>query len=219
MWSFVTQKAEAINPQPPDAGGGIPVTLALLQWTPFPYAGFQTIYFITSRTRVQNGTGGVALGAAASSWDPCSTKDLDVQTTYYWKIRTTVNAIDYDGPIWSFTTAFPMNFCDTFTASWDYWAAGGKTTGTMWDGVIGDAYINIMNTDFNSGRLRIEGSGNWSGRSNQGILLYKEVSGPYIAQVEVTNYPALYYPGWPGETEAVTFITPARVLVQDFLTC
>jgi len=198
VWSFTTAKAQGSNPQPSDSAGGIPVSLAQVSWTPYKYADGQAIVFSATLANVQNNVGSVTLASGlTSSWNGF-TKPLEVQQTYYWKIRSLVGATYYDGPIWSFTTAFPINFCDTFSNSWDYWGSGGSTAGTIWDGVIGESQLNVMNTDTTPGQLRIESTGGWDGRTNQGVLLYKEVDVPYIATVEITNINGLLTTGHTG---------------------
>jgi hypothetical protein len=185
VWSFVTEAAAATGPQPADSAGGVLIGLAQVSWIPYEYATAQKIYFSKTFQDVNGpGVGGVNLGAAVTSYNSF-TKPLDVQTDYYWRIDTTVGANTYRGSIWRFTTAFPMNFCDPFNPGWDYYVNG--VGGTIWNGVIGEPQLYVMNTDTTPGKLRIEESGYWSGRYGQGVMLYKEVDGPYIATVEVTN--------------------------------
>jgi len=83
-----------------------------------------------------------------------------------------------------------MNFCDTFEPGWDYYANG--VVGTIWSGVVGESNLYMMNTDHNEGVLRIESSGYWRYIRGQGVLLYKEVDGPYIATVQVVNLNGMY---------------------------
>jgi hypothetical protein len=194
-WSFRTQFAIASPPiVPENEAGGVLTSLASVSWKPFKYADSQKIYLSKTFQDVNGpGVGGANLSAAATSYSGF-TKPLDVQTDYYWRVDTNVMGVFSRGPIWKFTTAFPMNFTDNFNTLHDYLMDG--VAGTIWNGIIGPSISTLQTTA--SGTLRIESSGYWTGQYGQDTFLYKEVDGPYIATVEVNDITGLKTPDHDG---------------------
>jgi hypothetical protein len=99
LWKFTTAKPKAtlVSPAPNGTGGVSPS--ALLTWTADPSASSMNVYFGPpgSMTEVLHAT-------AATSYDPV----LDWQTTYNWRVDTTVGGVTWEGDLWSFTTIIPV---------------------------------------------------------------------------------------------------------------
>jgi len=85
---------------------------------------------------------------------------------------------------------------DDFNTSHDY--SGKSVAGTIWSGVMyNDGFDVTQNTvvlvananTTNAGRLTITTTnGNWSGANDDGFFLYINVSGDFVATVQVTSY-------------------------------
>ena len=180
---------QATNPQPANEANGVLTVLSEVRWKPEKNATAQTIYFGTSFDDVNNGIIGINLSGTDSGYSDF-TKPLNAQTNYYWRVDTIIDGTTYPGPVWTFNTVFAVNQYENFDTSWDYFVDG--TCGTRWDNVIGEQHLLALNTDVNSGKLYMESNGQWGGQYGQGVLLYKEVVGPYIATVEVANMNGLY---------------------------
>jgi len=83
---------------------------------------------------------------------------------------------------------------DDFNTSHDY--SGGNVTGTIWDGIrykegnVSSVVANANTTT--AGQLHLaSANGAWSGGDNDGLLLYKNVTGDFVARVEVTSANAI----------------------------
>ncbi len=197
VWSFTTVAPKATNPNPEDQRGGIDPSIANLSWTPGgPLVVKQDLYFSLNYNDVLNNAPAALvvsnLNADVGTY-PTPGVPLDKGKAYYWKVNSNCGVLGMvNGDVWQFKTAFPVEICDDFETVHDYLISG--TTGTIWDGIIGKDTITVLATDFNSGKLYMESGNNfWQGDS-QGAFLYKEIVGPFIAQVEVTDYPALWDP-------------------------
>jgi hypothetical protein len=96
IWSFMTERGNATQPNPADGATGVSMTVTL-SWTPDIAAATHDVYFGTTSPPAFIGN------QTATTYDPGA---LDLNTTYYWQINeveadgTTTHA----GDIWSFTT-------------------------------------------------------------------------------------------------------------------
>jgi len=89
---------------------------------------------------------------------------------------------------------------DDFSAAHDY--SGGNVAGTIWDGIRynqGDIANVVANANTTAaGQLHLESAnGNWDGGagSNDGLLLYVNVAGDFVAEVQATSATSGNYNG------------------------
>jgi len=90
----------------------------------------------------------------------------------------------------SATAADAAMITDDFNVAHDY--SGGNVAGTIWDGIrfnegnISGVVANANTTS--AGELHFESAnGEWSGADNDGLLLYKNVAGDFVADVQATS--------------------------------
>jgi hypothetical protein len=101
VWNFTTSDGTASDPSPTDGVTGAPPNDVTLSWTPGCLADTHNIYFGTSESDVNNGTGGTDKGSQSPGYDP---GDLDQYTVYYWRVDEVNGANTWTGPVWSFKT-------------------------------------------------------------------------------------------------------------------
>ena len=104
VWTFTADAGLAAEPQPRDATGNTPPSLARLAWRPGKYATAQRVFFGTSREDVERGQKPVAtLDATAATCAPPF--PLAPGTRYYWRIESDNGAQPKSpGAVWSFRT-------------------------------------------------------------------------------------------------------------------
>jgi hypothetical protein len=110
----------ASNPTPYDGMTDLPRQAVVLRWNPGTYARTHDVYFGTSREEVQNASRANPLNVLLSQnqsedrYPVAGALDLDLGTTYYWRIDEVNAAPDYTihkGEVWHFTTepiAYPV---------------------------------------------------------------------------------------------------------------
>jgi len=114
VWQFTTESApppEATNPNPSDDEIGVALDSNLLTWTPGPWATDHNVYFGTSFSDVNTGSGGTYQGQVdTNSFAP---GDYSYATDYYWRIdevNTSHPNSPCKGDVWHFQSAFkPIN--------------------------------------------------------------------------------------------------------------
>lgn len=88
---------------------------------------------------------------------------------------------------------------DDFNSSHDY--SGGNTTGTIWDGFraagtgTSENDVNLVAAEADNatgngtaGQLHFQSSdGDWENNNNDGAFLFKNVTGDFVADIEVTS--------------------------------
>jgi hypothetical protein len=99
VWSFTVPPKIAYDPQPADGMALVPTDVDLT-WTAGMNAVLHYVYFGTDADQVANDTGAAAVGVA--SFDP---GDLQLDTTYYWRVDESDGFETQKGDVWSFTTA------------------------------------------------------------------------------------------------------------------
>jgi len=93
----------ARDPNPADGATDVSVDV-VVDWTPGIYAAEHDVYFGKTDPPPFIQT----QAAEVNSFDPCGVDDLELGTTYYWKIDEVNEACDpclWPGEVWSFTTA------------------------------------------------------------------------------------------------------------------
>ena len=196
VWNFTTDRGVALNPNPSDNSVGVDeITTTTVQWTPYKAAlaasGGQVLYISTDFNDVNEekpAAGPHNLLGTANSYPVTLLKN----TMYFWKVNTDCGTLGFaKGDVWNFTTVFEAPACDDFdTAGWDY-IQDYSFTGTLWDGLVGEEFVSELNTDHCAGCLYMKTSSCSWGGANTGVLLYKEIVGPFVATVEVKMYPGL----------------------------
>jgi len=105
VWSFTTERGNAINPSPPDNAVDVAVN-AVLSWTAGPFAGSHNVYFGVDFDAVNNATEASAEykgNQAGTSYIP---GNLEMGETYYWRVDE-VGATTMKGDVWTFSTVYP----------------------------------------------------------------------------------------------------------------
>jgi hypothetical protein len=124
---FLYVPVQARLPQPATAATGVSVGTDL-NWRPGREAASHKVYFGTDPDAVTNGT--VAAQTVTDHSFPPG--DLDLGTTYYWRVDE-VNAVTYPGDVWSFTTQ-QFAVVDDFESYTD--KAGAEVFSTWVDGYV-----------------------------------------------------------------------------------
>ena len=104
VWTFTADAGHAAEPQPRDATGNTPTSLARLAWRPGKYATAQRVFFGASREAVErDGKPAATLDATAAT---CALPSpLAPGTRYYWRIESDNGAQPKTpGAVWSFRT-------------------------------------------------------------------------------------------------------------------
>jgi hypothetical protein len=110
IWSFTTEAAktpgQATSPSPADTATNVVISTNL-SWTAGPNTSTHNVYLGTSSSAVDNATTSSSEfkgNQGSTTYDPPS--NLDVSTTYYWRIDEVNDAysVTTKGSIWSFTT-------------------------------------------------------------------------------------------------------------------
>jgi len=119
---------------------------------------------------------------------------LELGTTYYWRVDEVNGADIWTGDVWSFTV-YDSNFIfsDSFETPHNY--IPGGTAGTGWDGFTGlgaGETVDALNASINrAGQLYIQSTNGWwydDPAQKLGPFLYKEAAADFIATVKVTDY-------------------------------
>jgi hypothetical protein len=103
IWRFTTNDGSAYDPAPADGWRGLPTDVNLA-WSPGCDANSHNVYFGTSESAVQNGTGGTFQGnQEETTFDPGA---LLPSTDYYWRIDEVneAEATTWSGEVWTFKT-------------------------------------------------------------------------------------------------------------------
>ena len=113
VWSFVAQDVKAYYPNPTD-GANDASTDPNLTWLPGTGAAEHQVYFGDTAEAVGEGAAGTDKGTvAATAFAPGA---LDALATYFWRVDTTVVGGEVKaGPVWSFTTAQPVDDMESYT--------------------------------------------------------------------------------------------------------
>jgi len=101
VWSFTLPPRGAYRPIPADTMKFVK-TDTQLSWTAKWGAALFGVYFGTDRTEVENATGATPSGKF--TYDP---GNLELETTYYWRVDTFDGVNWSTGDVWSFTTTRP----------------------------------------------------------------------------------------------------------------
>lgn len=99
----VTADLESAWQPNPEAGAEDVSYLTSLTWNTGDGIVSERLYFGTDFTAVQNGDVSVDMGLVSSPYIPAT--QLDLNTTYYWRIEGSDGVDTYAGNVWSFTTA------------------------------------------------------------------------------------------------------------------
>ena len=166
IWNFTTERGIASNPDPANDEVGVSDALATVQWTPYKHSlssvGGQVFYFSSDFNDVNDGVGGVLIDGNDTSRNVTVAKS----TMYYWRVDTNNGVLGFSrGDIWYFTTVFELNVCEDFESTWDYFDTG-NLAGTIWDGLIGEAFLLVL--DHNNGLLymKVSSACDWGGANN-----------------------------------------------------
>ena len=139
VWSFVTQDVKAYYPTPADKANTASLA-PTLTWMPGVGAADHHVYFGNSAEAVGQGATETDKGMVT---EPTFTiEDLQPLTSYFWRVDETVAAGEIKaGPVWSFTTALPVDDFESYTdeegeriyETWiDGWTNGtGSTVGNV----------------------------------------------------------------------------------------
>jgi len=118
-----------------------------------------------------------------------------VKTTHAKKILPLAGAVSW---LSLGDSATAGTITDDFNTAHDY--SGGNVAGTIWDGIryeegnIDDVVANANTTT--AGELHPASSnGRWQGGDNDGLLLYRNVSGDFVADVQATSATSGNYNG------------------------
>jgi len=105
-----------------------------LSWTAGDYAEVHKIYFGTDETLVTNSDPSVYIGEQPVADVNIDRTNLDLDTTYYWKIveLSDSNTTVVDGPVWEFTLApyIIIENYESYASAAELqasWVAGGRT--------------------------------------------------------------------------------------------
>jgi hypothetical protein len=101
VWSFTVPPQKAYSPDPPDCAKFLDLELTL-SWMPAFGSKLNYIYFGDNFDDVNNATGGAS--QVATTYD---TGQLEMETTYYWRVDEFDGVSTYRGDVWSFTTTAP----------------------------------------------------------------------------------------------------------------
>jgi regulation of enolase protein 1 (concanavalin A-like superfamily) len=128
VWSFTVASLSATQPQPINGSLFVDPNV-VLTWTVGAGAVRHHVYFGSSLSDVQAGTGGTDKGTVT---DPCyPTGMLELDTTYYWRVDEIDATTTHAGDVWSFTTTLP---------------GLGTVTMDFWEDVAGDFQLpNLLN--------------------------------------------------------------------------
>ncbi|MFC1633745.1 LamG domain-containing protein [Planctomycetota bacterium] len=113
VWSFSIPSKSAYNPNPSD-GAKYVATNATLSWTAGIGAKMHTVYFGDDFDAVNNATGGLPVGGAAT-YDP---GPLAKNMTYYWRVDEFDGLATYTGDVWSFSTIPDIAITDPDLIGW-----------------------------------------------------------------------------------------------------
>jgi hypothetical protein len=147
-------------------------------------------------------------GGSASGWtqNPFFLDDgLQPDTRYAYTVKTRDplgNVTTASAPVEVVTdTKGFMRITDDATAARDL--LGGGTAGTIWDGFLGRAEQSAPEAiAVRDGQIRLQSKGTvWDGGQPLGALLYKQVPGDFVVQVEVADYAGLADRRVPGNND------------------
>lgn len=120
LWYFTTGNGKASNPLPQDAEVFVPVSQTLT-WVSGLENGIHDVYIGTDPVAVANAAAG-SPEYAGSTGDTEFTAELELATTYYWRVDCVHPDQTYTGDVWSFTTT------DAFDITLDDFDAYGSTS-------------------------------------------------------------------------------------------
>ncbi len=129
LWNFVTQDVKAYYPTPTDQWNNV-APAPTLTWLPGLGASQHHLYFGDSRDAVTQGAAATDKGMLTELKFVPGT--LEPLTKYFWRVDETVagGAIKV-GPVWSFTTALPVDDFESYTDK-----AGAEVFSTWIDGYL-----------------------------------------------------------------------------------
>jgi hypothetical protein len=172
-----------------------------VNWEPAPGATLQKVYFGTDPCDLQlaktfnNGTSNKVLNADLN--DAC---DIIRDTRYYWYVKSTIDSVDSNGPLWSFTTE-----------------TGRALNPSPYDGEE-DVDVNDVNlswTTTTSGTYSVYLSKNWSEvneacSTDPNVWIANGISEHNVIDVNTSSRGAIYY--WRVNT---TYTSPPASIPGD----
>ena len=111
VWTFLAQPVTSFYPSPADGSVTAPLKPELT-WGVGQGAAQHHVYFGTSQADVAAGTGGTDKGLVTEAvYVP---GDLEVTTTYFWRVDEVGPAGVQAGSVWSFTTILPVDDFESY---------------------------------------------------------------------------------------------------------
>ena len=160
---------KAFNPNPVEGAAGVDPN-TILGWSPGKDAASHDVYLGTDYNDVNDadvGSPEYRGNFDVSHWDPC---ELELMTTYYWRIDEVNDSNLWKGYVWSFETARPA--IELSATQFQFTAIEG---GTNPDGQI----LGISNSGF--------GTLNWQISEGCGWLSVEPTSGSSTGEVDNVN--------------------------------
>ena len=127
VWSFFVPPKTAYEPTPAD---GIPYVMpnAQLSWSPGLKAFMRSVYIGTDANEVAGASGGPVQVETTYS-----TGELELGTTYYWRVDE-FDGMWHESPVWSFTTVPDIEVQDPDLMAWWKLDEAAGTTAVDWSG-------------------------------------------------------------------------------------
>ena len=210
VWSFVAQDVKAYYPTPAD-GSNTAALAPTLTWMPGTAVAEHHVYFGDSAEAVGQAAGETDKGTQTET--TFAPEALEPLTAYFWRVdETTVGGEVETGPVWSFTTALPVDDFESYTDE-----EGSRIYETWIDGWTNSTGSTVGNIQAPFAEQTIVRSGLQSMP-----LDYNNVNSPFYSEAELEFSPTedwtangidtvvLYVQGRSGNAAA-----PLYVSVED----
>jgi hypothetical protein len=200
VWSFTTTPLEAHFPDPADGATNVPTDVTL-RWTAGKVVVMHDVYFGTDEAAVAAANMGSPEFKGKVMVTSYSPGELELFTTYYWRVDEFTPTGTVPGPVWSFSTPnqliieggeVTLNYDNTAEpyVSEAIWDVTDLTAG----GLVSDLTLNFqglpsnLSIDEATGTYEIAGSGAdiW-GSSDQFHYVYQELTGDATITARVVS--------------------------------
>ena len=193
-WTFMTQAETAYYPNPQDGANAVSLT-PTLTWMLGTGAFQHHVYFGDNADAVSQGSAETDKGAFGMTETTFAPDALESLTTYYWRVdEVGVGDAVKTGPIWSFTTALPVDGFEDYTdeeggriyETWiDGWTNGtGSTVGYVQapfaeQTIVHEGlqsmpleYNNVDSPFYSEAELEFSGTRDWTADGIDALIIY-----------------------------------------------